>query len=100
MVQVLIAMVVSDLDLYWKHRLAHTWDFMWRFHSVHHSVEKLWFFNTGRFHFVGDVLQSPVQHTFTVCFGCPGDVFIYFSSITAFVGLLTHCNVYMHGGVS
>ncbi|MGH7892934.1 MAG: sterol desaturase family protein, partial [Thermodesulfobacteriota bacterium] len=39
-VQVLIAMVISEFGLYWKHRLAHTWDFMWRFHSVHHSVEK------------------------------------------------------------
>jgi hypothetical protein len=28
-VQVLIAMVVSEFGLYWKHRLAHTWDFMW-----------------------------------------------------------------------
>ncbi len=97
-VQVLIAMVVSEFGLYWKHRLAHTWDFMWRFHSVHHSVEKLWFFNTGRFHFVDTLGGLLFSIPLLFIMGVPGDVFIYFSSITAFVGLLTHCNVYMHGG--
>jgi sterol desaturase/sphingolipid hydroxylase (fatty acid hydroxylase superfamily) len=94
-VQVLIAMVVSEFGLYWKHRLAHTWDFMWRFHSVHHSVEKLWFFNTGRFHF--DTLCS-LLFSIPLLFimGVPGCVYIL-QLVTAFVGLLTHCNVYMHG---
>ncbi len=31
----------SDLIIYWGHRLQHKVDFLWRFHKVHHSAEKL-----------------------------------------------------------
>jgi sterol desaturase/sphingolipid hydroxylase (fatty acid hydroxylase superfamily) len=98
-VQVLLAMVISEFGLYWAHRLEHTWGFLWRFHSVHHSVEKLWFFNTGRFHFVDTFcsLLFSIPLLFLLC--VPGDVFIYFSSITAFIGLLAHCNIEMHCGI-
>ncbi len=98
-VQVLIAMIVSEFGLYWAHRLAHTWNFLWRFHSVHHSVEKLWFFNTGRFHFIDTFCSLLFSIPLLYLMGVPGEIFIYFSSITAFIGLLTHCNVYMHGGL-
>ncbi|MEQ9619191.1 MAG: sterol desaturase family protein [Deltaproteobacteria bacterium] len=97
--QVLIALVVSEFGLYWAHRLAHTWNFLWRFHSVHHSVEKLWFFNTGRFHFVDTFCSLLFSIPLLFILGVPGDIFIYFSSITAFIGLLTHCNVHLHGGL-
>lgn len=98
-VQVLLAMVISEFGLYWSHRLEHTWGFLWRFHSVHHSVEKLWFFNTGRFHFVDTFCSLLFSIPLLFLLGVPGDVFIYFSSITAFIGLLTHCNIDMHCGI-
>ncbi len=31
----------SDLIIYWGHRLQHKFDFLWRFHKVHHSAERL-----------------------------------------------------------
>ncbi len=96
--QVVLALVISELGLYWAHRLAHTWGFLWRFHSVHHSVEKLWFFNTGRFHFVDTFCSLLFSIPLLFILGVPGDVFIYFSSITAFIGLLTHCNIDVHCG--
>lgn len=39
--QVLLAVVLGDLVLYWAHRLSHAVPVLWRFHSVHHSVETL-----------------------------------------------------------
>ena len=96
--QVVLALIISELGLYWAHRLAHTWNFLWRFHSVHHSVEKLWFFNTGRFHFVDTFCSLLFSIPLLFVLGVPGDVFIYFSSITAFIGLLTHCNIEVHCG--
>lgn len=33
--------VLSDLLIYWGHRLQHRVDFLWRFHKVHHSAEHL-----------------------------------------------------------
>ncbi|QIF00110.1 sterol desaturase family protein [Roseimicrobium sp. ORNL1] len=96
--QVALGLVVAEFGLYWAHRLAHEWMPLWRFHAVHHSSKKLWFFNTGRFHFV-DTIKSMVFATpFIALTGAPGAVFIWGSAITAYIGILTHCNVRMRFG--
>jgi sterol desaturase/sphingolipid hydroxylase (fatty acid hydroxylase superfamily) len=96
--QVCLALVVAELGLYWAHRLAHEWMPLWKFHAVHHSSKKLWFFNTGRFHFV-DTIKSMVFATPLLALaGAPGDVFIWGSAITAYIGVLTHCNIQMRFG--
>lgn len=37
----ILAVVLGDLLIYWFHRACHHYDFLWRFHAVHHSVEHL-----------------------------------------------------------
>jgi sterol desaturase/sphingolipid hydroxylase (fatty acid hydroxylase superfamily) len=39
--QALEVVLLSDLLIYWGHRLQHRVGFLWRFHSVHHSAEQL-----------------------------------------------------------
>ena len=96
--QVTLGLVVAEFGLYWAHRLAHEWGPLWRFHAVHHSVKKLWFWNTGRFHFL-DTLKSMLFSTpIFVLVGAPGDVILWGSAITAFIGILTHCNIHMRFG--
>jgi sterol desaturase/sphingolipid hydroxylase (fatty acid hydroxylase superfamily) len=95
---VILGLTVAEFGLYWAHRLAHEWVPLWRFHAVHHSSTKLWFFNTGRFHFV-DTLKSMVFATpLLLGAGAPGDVIIWVGAITGFIGILTHCNVRMSFG--
>lgn len=96
--QVILGLVVAELGLYWGHRLAHEWPLLWRFHAVHHSVKKLWFFNTGRFHFV-DTLKSVLLSLILLALaGAPESVLMWFGAITAYIGLLTHCNIRMRSG--
>ena len=40
-VQVLLAVALGDLAVYAFHRACHRFDFLWRFHAVHHSAEHL-----------------------------------------------------------
>lgn len=40
-VQAIQVVLLSDLLIYWGHRLQHRVSFLWRFHSVHHSAEHL-----------------------------------------------------------
>ena len=40
-VQAIAAVVLGDLVVYWFHRACRRFDFLWRFHAVHHSVEHL-----------------------------------------------------------
>jgi sterol desaturase/sphingolipid hydroxylase (fatty acid hydroxylase superfamily) len=39
--QIIEVIVLSDLLIYWGHRLQHKFDFLWRFHKVHHTAETL-----------------------------------------------------------
>ena len=39
--QILEALFISEFLVYWGHRLSHQIPFLWRFHSVHHSVVHL-----------------------------------------------------------
>lgn len=96
--QVLAGLVVAEFGLYWAHRLAHEVPFLWRFHAVHHSVTRLWFFNTGRFHFMDTALSIVLSQPLLFLAGAPKEVFIWVSGITAFIGILTHCNVEMRFG--
>jgi hypothetical protein len=56
--QVALVLVVAELGLYTSHRLAHEWPPLWRFHAVHHSVRRLGFWNTGRFHAVDTLSRT------------------------------------------
>ncbi len=96
--QVLLGVVSAEFVLYWGHRLAHETPFLWQFHAIHHSVTKLWFLNTGRFHFI-DSLKSIVPGLLLlVALGAPMEVVQWLSVITAYIGMLTHCNVEMRFG--
>jgi len=93
--QVVLALVISEFGFYWAHRLGHEWKPIWRLHAIHHSVRRLWFFNTGRFH-VGDTLRAMLLGLpLLFAMGTPHAVLTWVSAITAFCGLLTHCNVDM-----
>jgi sterol desaturase/sphingolipid hydroxylase (fatty acid hydroxylase superfamily) len=94
-VQVGLGLLIAEFGFYWAHRFSHEWKWLWPFHAVHHSVRRLWFFNTGRFHMV-DTLRSMVFGLpLLFIAGAPEIVFTWVSAITAIIGLLTHRNVDM-----
>ena len=97
-VQVACGLIGSEFGLYWAHRLKHEWPSLWRFHAVHHSVRKLWLVNTGRFHFVDSFLAVSASLPFLLLSGISLDAIIWVSAITAYIGILTHCNVDMRCG--
>ena len=97
-IQVIIGLVISEIALYGAHRLAHEWPLLWRCHAVHHSVKKLWLVNTGRFHFIDSLASVLASVQFLLLSGISMDAIVWVSAITAYIGILTHCNVDMECG--
>ena len=96
--QVFLGLLIADFGLYWAHRLAHKTNLLWRFHVVHHSVKRLWFLNTGRFHFFDGLVSLILSQPLLYLVGAPSEIFMWVTGITAIIGLLTHCNVDMRTG--
>ncbi len=53
-------MIVSEFGSYWAHRLMHERPLLWRLHAVHHSAERLYWLNAGRFHPLDTAMQYVV----------------------------------------
>ena len=96
--QIALGLLVAEFGLYWAHRLAHEFRPLWRFHAIHHTVEKLWFWNTGRFHFVDAIFKISFSLSALYLVGAPPTVILWYAMLTPMFGLLTHCNVEMHCG--
>lgn len=97
--QVALAMIIAEFGLYWSHRIAHERLFFWRFHALHHSVTRLWVVNTGRFHIADSLFKVAFSQIPLYLLGAPLQVFWWLGAVTAFMGILTHCNVDMRTGV-
>ncbi|MDK4702941.1 sterol desaturase family protein [Rhizobium sp. CNPSo 4062] len=96
--QVVLGLVIAEFGLYMAHRLAHEHLSLWRFHALHHSVERLWVINTGRFHVIDTLFKIALGQIPLYLLGAPLPVFLWIGAVTAFIGLLTHCNVDMRTG--
>lgn len=61
-VQIAAAVILCDLSIYWVHRLQHRWDFLWRFHKVHHTSRHLDWIASGREHPVDNLVTRLVEN--------------------------------------
>jgi sterol desaturase/sphingolipid hydroxylase (fatty acid hydroxylase superfamily) len=90
---VVLAAVLVVVGNYWGHRLTHEVPFLWRFHSVHHSIELMDWVAAGRLH--------PLDQAFTQAFTVMPLVILgygagTFAGVAVFVTLLAifqHANV-------
>ena len=97
-IQIVFGLLVAEFGLYWAHRFAHQWPFLWRFHAVHHSVVRLWFVNTGRFHVLDAMVSISLGQATLLMVGAPNFVILWTAMLTPFIGFLTHCNINMRFG--
>lgn len=50
-VQALALWLAVDFCFYWQHRAMHEVPFLWRFHAIHHSAERMDWLASSRLHF-------------------------------------------------
>lgn len=98
-VQVLLMVLLADFLRYWLHRAAHTNKYLWRLHSVHHSVEQLYWLNTARFHPLEKILQMMMDSLPFLLMGVDEKVLALYYIAYATNGFLQHSNIQLRFGI-
>jgi sterol desaturase/sphingolipid hydroxylase (fatty acid hydroxylase superfamily) len=91
--QLPLALVVAELPKYWHHRLEHETDLLWRYHSPHHSVPRLYFLNAARFHPIDIAIDNGLGLMTLVVLGCPVEVIALFTLLAGVHGYFQHANL-------
>jgi sterol desaturase/sphingolipid hydroxylase (fatty acid hydroxylase superfamily) len=99
-VQVAFAIVVLDAGVTLAHWQSHRRAWLWRFHAVHHSVERMYGLNGIMKHPVHQTIEMLAGATPLVVLGMPAGVAAALVACTAIQLLLQHSNVdYRVGGL-
>jgi sterol desaturase/sphingolipid hydroxylase (fatty acid hydroxylase superfamily) len=91
--QAVEVIVLSDVLIYWGHRLQHRVGFLWRFHSVHHSAEHLDWLAAHREHPLDTVYTVGLVNLPAFVLGFP------IEAIGLFVGFRGLWAIYIHANV-
>ncbi len=97
-IQLVIMILTADFLRYWFHVLSHHHPFFWRFHAVHHSPEKLYWLNVGRFHPVEKALQFLLDALPFIVLGVTENVLALYFVFYALNGFFQHSNVELRMG--
>jgi len=92
--QLIIFFVALDFVQWITHICLHRFRFLWRFHQVHHSVKEMGFAAHFRYHWMENVIYTPVKYLAMMLIGDfnPEQAFIvYYISIA--IGHLNHANI-------
>ncbi len=84
---------LSDLLIYWGHRLQHKVDFLWRFHKVHHSAEHLDWLAAHREHPIDSIYTIGLINLPAFLLGFPLESI---AGVIAFRGIWA---IYIHSNV-
>lgn len=91
--QAIEVIILSDFLIYWGHRLQHKYDFLWRFHKVHHSAETIDWLAAHREHPIDSIYTVGIINLPALLFGFDLNTL---AIIVAFRGLWA---IYIHSNV-
>lgn len=91
--QFLVVVFLSDLSIYWAHRWSHSNPFLWRFHRVHHTSERLDWIAAHREHPVDNLYTRLVENLPVILLGFPLAALAGFAVFRGLWAIYIHSNV-------
>lgn len=97
--QLIIFFITLDFFQWLTHIMMHRFDFLWKFHKVHHSVKEMGFAAHFHYHWMENILYKPLKVFAVMLIGGfePEQAYlIHFLTIT--IGHLNHSNIKLSYG--
>ncbi len=92
-IQFFMIMVLIDLAQYWTHRMMHEVPFLWKFHAVHHSAEKMDWLASSRMHVLEPLAMRVAMLAPIFVLGFGEGVVNAYAGFVAVQAILLHANV-------
>lgn len=96
--QLLLCILVADLAQYWTHRAYHEIPFLWRFHSIHHSVKTMDWLAGSRQHMLELIVTRVIILGCLFVMGFSQNVMNAYIIIVGFQAVFNHANVSLPWG--
>lgn len=91
-VQIPEIIIIADVGFYLAHRAFHAVPVLWRFHSIHHSIEEMDWLAAHRVHPVDQIVSQTASLLPVFVLGFSGPAIIVFAFIYQWQSLLVHSN--------
>lgn len=92
-VSIIAHILLLDFFIYWWHRANHRFDFLWRFHRVHHLDNMLDTSTAVRFHFGEVFLSALVRVPVILLFSIPFRDIVIFEAVLLTAAFFQHANI-------
>jgi sterol desaturase/sphingolipid hydroxylase (fatty acid hydroxylase superfamily) len=92
-VQVVVVLLLGDALVYWFHRACHRFEFLWRFHAVHHSSETLDWVAAHREHPLDGLLTQVTLNLPAMLLGFPVEGLAAIAVVRGLWATFIHSNV-------
>lgn len=89
--QMVAYLLLSDVMLYWTHRIFHD-DKLWRYHAIHHSSEHLDWLSAFRFHPVNIIFHSVLVDCILLLAGIAPEVLVVLVPFQLFMSGFVHAD--------
>jgi sterol desaturase/sphingolipid hydroxylase (fatty acid hydroxylase superfamily) len=96
--ELFLALLVTDLFQYWTHRFFHSHHYLWRFHSVHHSTKAMDWLAGSRTHFVDIFVTRSMSYIPLYVMGFSLITFNTYIIFIAIHAVLIHANTRINFG--
>lgn len=96
--QFVVAMLISDCAIYWAHRWQHNNRFLWRFHRVHHTAERMDWLAAHREHPLDNLYTRTVENVPLLLLGFPMVTIAGFAVFRGMWAIFIHSNTTLSPG--
>ena len=92
---IVITLLLLDLAIYGQHRASHRWQWLWRFHKVHHSDLDFDVTTGIRFHPIEIIISMCYKVIIIYIVGCNPLAVVVFEVVLSGASLFNHSNIFI-----
>lgn len=91
--EIILAIIVLDLTIYFQHVIFHKFPLLWRLHKVHHTDPEIDVSTAGRFHTFEIIISMGIKLIAIAILGAPALAVLLFEIILNACAMFNHSNI-------